>query len=400
MKRLGLARADWVALGLLVPVAVLATLITAVYLPPKKGDARRQPSSFFNAPYGTKAAYLTLRRLGYSVRRERRALEARTLDDTDVLFLLRPVVPLREKERTVLLEWVAKGHTLVISPSVNDDLGAWFRYGSRPSNEPPASTPRRGTKGHGLSVDPLTDGVEVLETRSRERFYGLDPVRDALGTPRVVWQDSHGAIALSVARGDGQVVALAATDFLENAALDRADHPELLVNLASSGASSKAPRTVAFDEAHLGFEKRDVSPVAIAKLVALSPYRPGLIQLLGVGLLSLVAGAVRFGAPRPEGRIVRRKQGELVRSAARLLAESRARDYVRDKLVLHYRRRLCRLTHLQPSSDDTELASAIARRTGRPAGDILETVASPGHDLLTTAQRLHHLMESIRHGHR
>ena len=98
-------------------------------MPPEKtGGVLRLPSTFYNAGYGTKAAYLALQRLDYPVGRLRLPIDESTLEDTGVLFVLSPLTGLTDDEAAALDQWIKAGHALVVVPS------RWGNFGLTRSN--------------------------------------------------------------------------------------------------------------------------------------------------------------------------------------------------------------------------------------------------------------------------
>ena len=143
MGPLQLSRADRLLLGIVLVTAVLVALVTWLVLPPEKtGGMEKQPSTFFNVAYGTKAAYLVLERLEYPVTRLRRPIERETLGGIGVLFVLEPEIGLRDREVAVLESWVKEGHALVVVPGssitlphLGSFLGQWFHFAEGESSD-------------------------------------------------------------------------------------------------------------------------------------------------------------------------------------------------------------------------------------------------------------------------
>ncbi|MBN1347705.1 MAG: hypothetical protein JXQ73_33770, partial [Phycisphaerae bacterium] len=74
---------------------------------------------------GTAVYYTLLERLGFAVSRSEHVLLAETLDVIDVLFLLNPIVPLRDDELLSLEQWVRGGGVLICGASWNRAL-SWL----------------------------------------------------------------------------------------------------------------------------------------------------------------------------------------------------------------------------------------------------------------------------------
>ncbi len=164
MSRPGLSRTDRLLLGIVLVTALLVALVIWLIVPPEKsGGLVKQPSTFFNVGYGTKAAYQVLDRLGYPVARLRRPIGHQTLEPVGILFVLRPRIGLRDFEMAQLEAWVKEGHALVVVPGQSDfDVS---KKDGRATEE--ASGAVRGSDGAVRgSPDPaqgLTEGLQDRE---------------------------------------------------------------------------------------------------------------------------------------------------------------------------------------------------------------------------------------------
>lgn len=401
--KLDLGRADRIALAVLVPLALLLAFVVARLLPRSEGSELKQPSTFFNARYGTKAAYLSLEQLGRRVSRLRRPLVASRLDGVATLFLLEPVRPVTKEEREVLLDWVARGGTLVVAPNADVDLGV------SAEDVDASSAAAHWSSAGTVEQDASLPGVHRLAVRSKQRL--MTTLSGALAPDRskVLWRDGLGALMLRVSHGDGTILALASASPLANAGLHHDDNPLLLADLATASARDGK---LEFDEYHLGFAKRDVSAVAIAKLTFDEPWRPLAIQVLLAALLALLAGAVRFGAARDPPPPPRRRLGELAESAGRLYREAGAQDLVMQRLHRYYRDALCAETGLATDAADSELVSRLSTRLrGASAQDPGSALADARaacelgpavreQDMVSSIRRLHQLLEATKHAAR
>jgi len=99
---------------------------------------------------------------------------------------------------------------------------------------------------------------------------------------------------------------------------------------------------VMFDEYHHGYGPSGGMLAALRSWSARSPLGWALWQLIGVGLLAVLAASVRFGPAR--GAIERRRRSPLehVRALATALAAARGRDVAVGLLIRGLRRRLSR----------------------------------------------------------
>ncbi|MCA9528730.1 MAG: DUF4350 domain-containing protein [Myxococcales bacterium] len=386
------------------------------------GHLSRLPSTFSAKRHGVKAAYLVLEQLGRDVARVRRPLSERRLGRLDTLFLLEPVLPLSKGERAALLAWVDAGGTLVVAPNAETDLG----LRTIPFASPDASVRSdadAGTDAHtdadavpkpwageAVPVEWRVSGDAIHGGRLRRvrRLAFAEDVRLgprpagplAVDVSTVLWRDPRGPMVQRVDHGAGAIYALAGASPLSNAGLRREDNALLLAALAQG--------RVGFDELHLGFPERDVTPVALAKLTFDERWRPAALQGALAMLLALFAGAVRFGRPVDAAPPARRRAGELAESAGRLYRDAGAHHLVLARLYRHYYDALCAEVGLAPDADDALLRDRIEARLGTEAAlDPRATLdagraalADPAHasarKTVALARRMHRLWEATR----
>lgn len=396
-----------VALGTATVIALLAWLV----LPPARlGGRHAQPSTFFNRPYGTKAAFLVLQKLGYNVRRLRRPIDVDTLAGFDGLVLLRPIYCLNDYETRVLRDWVAAGHNLLVAPTEVPPHGvdcagpyAWFHFAD-------PNAPAEGTREPGHEAAPVSaPAFAELTAMNDVRFAADGPlVWPAEDLPiRPLWSDEGGLVAFEATYGTGRILALADVYGLTNAGLAEGDHAQWLLALVSRLTRDDPAGHLAFDEYHAGFPHEPDARRAIVQLLWDSRWAWVVTQVLLVGLLALLARGVRFG--RPDGVPVarRRTQGEFTRAAGNFLRAARAQDVVLATLGLHYRQRLCRALRVSPQSTAAELAAILEER-GHPAWaqSIQPVAVQPAGrprslsdaELVRCVQQWHAVVEALEHG--
>jgi hypothetical protein len=431
------SRTDRLLWSFVLVTAALVALITWVVLPPEKtGGLVRQPSTYFNAAYGAKAAYLALDCLGYSVTRVRRPAERDALEGIGVLFVLKPLIGLRQYELAELEDWVKQGHVLVVvpgncaveafgrgrhsAPPESDETDEhrrefgsffeeWFRIDDAATR--PEATSRdsveseRETSRSGIDTEAaICAGIHELTAGSGRRF-AKSPLRGPLAKMpmQAFWTDEQGAIGLRVNLGDGTIIALADSYPLSNLGIGEADNGLLLGNMARE-LSRISPGMIAFDEYHLGMQQRDWSPVAMVKLMLSGPWQWAVAQAIVVGALALYAGAVRFGSPREATNKPRRQRREFAEAAGRLFDEAGATSLAAETLYRHYRDRLCRALQLEPDADNARLSRMVHDRSGQDIATFLERAQRAAskpirrQDLLTITQTLHRAVEGLDHG--
>jgi hypothetical protein len=426
----------------LLGAALVALVIWLVKPPETTGGLVRQPSTFFNAGYGTKAAYLVLDRLGYPVTRLRRPLGDDALDGIGILVVLKPLLGLRPYELTDLDAWVREGHVLVVVPgscvadafgvkdhpghvkskemdeedkhsAAGEQLGAffeqWFRIEDAGGDDEkkPEDSSKTEQADAGATIDPgepICAGIHQLTARAHRRF-AKSPLKGSLANSAAepFWSDRLGTIGLRIRLGEGTIIALADPFPFSNLGIGEADNGLLLANLARE-FSKVSPGKIAFDEYHLGFAARDWSPLAMMKLILAGPWQGAMAQAILVGLLALYAGAVRFGSPRDIVRKPRRQHREFAEAAGGLYDEGGATLLAAATLYRYYRDRLCRTLHLDPHVDNSRISQAVHDRSGRDIAAILDRARDAAsnrvtrQELLVVTKNFHRAVEALDHG--
>lgn len=420
MKWPQLRRADWLLVGLLLPLALLAALLGQLTADDADEPTGPVPtaSSFHNDAPGTRAVYLVWGRLGYDVDRLRRPIARPRLAEADALVVLSPWQPMLPEEQRELLQWVRDGGRLLIVPGAMMELD-WLNIARQaPPVQRPAWRDRDDEEDEAQRVEgdkaltfasPLLDGVNELSTRPMTRLHAEQPLRGDLAGHdyAVFWRDELGIAGLEVAVGEGRIWVLGDTHPLTNRGVSEADNAVFAANLAAVLTDEVGGGRIRFDEFHHGFLERDASGVAMVRLILDEGRIWAAMQGLLVLALTLTVAMVRFGRPRDEDVAVRRTQREFIEAAARLLDESGGEQRVGQILYHHYHRRLCRRVHLAEHAEDAALAQAVADRGGGDIADALRTlsVAAVHHrlgeaPLLRSARTLHQALETLTHGTR
>jgi hypothetical protein len=404
-------------------VAMLAAILHWLLMPEKTGSIERIPSTFFNVPSGAKAGYEVLQRLDFRAKRLRRRISPETLKGIGVLFVLRPKIGLAKEELAALKEWIDQGHALVVVPGEaptfaskaalpGDDnyLDDWFAWNDVDNDnsrlQPIRLAERAGEPSKPEDKSPLSEGLHQLSMLRDRRFASTKAFHgnnDQATSGKVFWKDEWGVIGIEACSGKGAIVALADEYPFSNVGISEADNGVLLANVTRV-LSVKYPGDIAFDEYHLGMADRDVSAVAIAKLMLAGPWRWAFMQAALVGVLALFAKAVRFGKPQDVVRKLRRQHREFAEAAGRLFEEAGAASLAAETLYRYYRDRLCKRLYVDTQVEDAQLCEAVERRAGRAAADslrgahaVLEGPISR-QQLLKLTHELHRVTEGIEHG--
>lgn len=376
MSAFRLTGADRILVGILVPLMLLAAALVLLFAPSEKtGSLAENPSTFFNAPHGVKAAYLALSERGFAVERIRRPLLAANLDGLSGLVILDPVSPLLQVEDESLRAWVKAGGRLLVAPpdfapgkdpDKEASLTDWFQF-----QAPLMQGQRREVQELPTDAD-LLEGVGQLAFKGPRRLESKAPFAESLHVDdvRTLAQDADGGLLAAGTLGEGQIVVLADPYPMTNEGLRDPDNDLLLANLASWLAADEG--SIGFDEYHHGFVAREMSPVAILRLLLSGPWALAVAQAALAGMLALWAAGARFGKPRDLVRGSRRRQREFAQAAGGLLAEARATRFLYETLARSYRERMCRTLKLPVDIEDRELVRALRR-----AADISITWAPP-----------------------
>ncbi|MEN6449117.1 MAG: DUF4350 domain-containing protein [Thermoguttaceae bacterium] len=421
-----LSRPDRLILSILLLAAGLVGIGTWLLEPPEKtGGVLRQPSTFFNAGYGTKAAYQVLERLRFDVARLRRPIVPETLDGIGTLVMLEPRLGLDVHELAALKDWIQDGHALVVVPVSSSPharaggsrrpasvsgLEEWLAWQESEQDAEKRSSgsadKHRPNSAPMLDVaDPILAGIKRLVSQGDRRFRVKSPLRGSLANAdtHAFWKDNGGVIGLRIEAGKGTIIALADSFPFSNLGINEADNGLLLANVASK-LSDRYRGRIAFDEYHLGFPEQEWSSLAMIRLILAGPWRWAIGQAFLVGLLGLYGAAVRFGSPQDVTREPRRQHREFAESAGRLLDESGATGVAAETLYHHYRDRLCRSASLDPEIDDRQLQEVVRDRWGHEFATALQeakdaaTTTVGRQRLLIIFRKIHHFVERLEHG--
>lgn len=401
MKLGSLPRSDLKLLAVtLGGVGLLALIIWLVMPPTATGSELRQPSTFFNQPYGTKAAYLILEELGYGVRRHRRPIDADTLGGVDALVILRPVIDLEGFEEQALRRWVAGGGHLLVAPDVAspdhqwrppDTLGHWFRYADEPDGSQPAAH--------------RPPGIDRVPTVPSRRFDAGTPLRWPAEdvAAEVLWADDQGVLAVEASYGRGRIIGLADIHALTNEGLREGDAPLWLDYLARRLTKGDPQARLAIDEYHAGFPHQPHFLGSAVHLLWHERWTWAVSQGLLVAVLALLAAGTRLGKPDLQPPRRRRSQGEYTQAAGRLMQAARASGIVSATLYGHVHPRLCRALHLSTRATAADVAAALHERgRGDWAGLVMRAADAQQYfgdaQLIGAAQQLHKMVETLEHG--
>ena len=398
MTASGVPTVPWYARGRVVLPSVAGLLLALALLSPepssgRRGDARL--SSYNAGSLGARIAWQLAQRLGWRVSRQESPGLPR--DARAVVALLGPAVPPRTAELHALLQHVRGGGGLFAvlregGDPLGDSLGIAIGQGGLyvPNED----------ENMLVACPPDTSAFQSLWADKRARLFRLSPRRPwpagmrvftavtddrppARGDAVVIGGDSpaprvHAAgspAMIGFPLGAGHVVVAADPDVMRNDALRYCRHGldvPLVRALEYLRDSGPEPRTrIVFDEYHQGYGLQPGSVSATTDFLAGT--RPGrtIFQLLGAGLVLLLAVAPRLVPPHDPVTIERRSPLEHVDALARAYAQVGATRTATLRLLRGVRRRVERGVRA-PAGSDADLAFLARAEDAEPArqGDV------------------------------
>ena len=339
-----LSRESWLAIGLVVVLAVITALAAA-----QQTQAAVLPSlsSASTAPDGARALWMWLDDLHYAVRDDVAPFFS-IPGDARLVLMLEPFPGITSAEWETIDDWVRDGGTLIVA---GDRFGAalatqhytfTLAYLDNPVPALAAQTPL-------LASPPLTGaaGVRTLAHFETERS---DFVAH-LAAP-------SGPVVVSFALGKGRVILSAAPYAFSNAGLKEPGNPALVLNLILISPASGA---VWFDEWHHGVRPVDSRVVGPEDWLRRTPAGRALLYVAGVIFLAVLLRGRRFGRPVPlPGEITRRAPLEYISAIANLGRRAGHRRAVLQQYRQRLKRHLGQRYRLDPTLHDAEYVARLA----------------------------------------
>lgn len=328
----------------------------------RRSDDDPRSSTFLAGPHGAQGLADALVRMGVRVDRSRRrtsetvaSVRADSATRRRLLAVLGPSVDIDGDEAVQLAGLATTGRAdLLVAGAGAAALAECFGYRIAPIFPAPASAPG-GASGRDrewprvraqLEWQPRPGLGRGDSTANKARASGGGAPDDGTGgecrapSPHRVdtlLATAAGAAAVRLAFDSSAVTLLADHGLVTNRALrTTAAGPIVLALIAGRNDA------VTFDEFHHGFRAGGGLAAALLAWSGRSPWGWALWQLSAVGIIALLAAAVRFGPARPA--VVRRRRSPLehVRALATALAAARGHDVAVRLIVLGLRRRLAR----------------------------------------------------------
>jgi len=419
---------------ILVVVALLVVINTASYVSKERTpDVEFDPDrSTYNAgATGTRALYDLLAESGRRVIRwseQPYALLNVEGSSSPSTFIIigKPRVPLEEDEAVTILQWVARGGTLVIidrrpDPRLLPGSDGWrLSVAARelPGREIDSAKLEQMTAG----VAPVRPSQPSVLTRDVEsilpsRFAGTihiiannesvtaqgspspasvvvadeDERPDTSETPPppvpektpeaasapadpdsippapvAHVEDSRGSLLVDYPHGIGRIIVLSDPFLIANGGIRSADNLQLGLNVVAGQEG-----LIAFDEYHQG---RTATRNSLLAYFSGTP----VLWMLGQGALVVLAlvwtRGRRFGRPLAVSQVDRRSSLEFVASMAELQQRARAYDLAIENIYTRARRVLVRFAGLSHNSPRSEIAERVAARSGKLDPSKLESL--------------------------
>lgn len=335
------------------------------------------PSIYNDRASGSKGAWEWVGKLGYQPRVWRHGWgELGQQSKAPVLLIIDPRVDQSSSTLTGGSDDSAGQDKTILSAPDAEPLLTWVRAGHT-AILMTSSLPGRST---GSSEDTFADALDLTVQASgsaggQTEFAPLQPTVDTQGVISIhseaaavikrsrpnalaLFANGPDPVVLTIAVGQGRLVAIADSSFASNNNLPRSENAALLANLIAHAARPGDP--ILFDEYHHG--EIELGQQAGLWAALGRPLQLSLIQLLLASVVLLGALMIRFGRPIPLLQGITRTSGEYVTSLAGLYRRAQATTTALDILYRQFLRDLCGRLALPPDVNLEMLAEAAARR--------------------------------------
>jgi hypothetical protein len=360
---------------------VVLTIAGALIAPPPAGDEERG-STFSPGPDGAKAAYLTLKQLGYRIDRSVEPLTAVTVDpSTAVLVLASPSEPPSDQDRRALRRFLEAGGVVLATGTG----GAEFLSGK--VDDKTAGEPSPSPTSYSATLpSPLTAGAPRITMVPEAESVRFDPPYISIYGP-----EESGVVRTSLV-GDGRAIWWAGSTPLSNDAVSDAGNLDLLINVLELGSPKRsameregepgAPkrsamgreggRAILWDEHYHGHTRSMWSYAAATPLLWV------LTQLGVIAATALATYSRRRGPVRPKVIDSRTSPMEFVDTLGGLYEQARAAAASVRAALVRLRRLLLTASGLPAGSSIDAVSRTAAARFGLAEQDV--------HDVLVKAE--------------
>ncbi len=392
--------------------ALAALLVLAAALGQRRNTAAqldRRPSTFLPGPMGARALADGLQRLRIEVRRARVGLGRLPIDNStggpQVLVLLSPTIPLARREVRRVLDWSegpSGGNLLLAGPGAEPVMRCFgFTLDWRGLDSVAVAPPGSASAGSWPRVAGLLARHSEVTVTDSSRLN--DAAETECTVPAFTTAETllvaagHRVSALRLTREDDgrEITLLSDVGLLRNRALKETDAGVFVLGLFA-GRYTRA----IFAEAEHGFGEGGSLAGATLEWSRRSPLGWAGWQLAVVGLLVVLAGAVRFGPVRHV--IVRRRRSPLehVRALATALSAARGHDVAIAAMIRGLRRRLNPTVRTRGEVRPwlAQLAANVRTPRAQNAVQSLEQLTRPGQpatSVLTAANAVEDVWEEL-----
>ena len=338
-------------------LTLVVTVITALIAPPG-GPGAIAPTSFSSAPAGGKAAFLTLRTLGYDVERSFEPVAELQADPKATVWLCTGFVPPSDQDKRALQAFVAAGGVVLLAGmSGTQFLGIDERDEDQSAVSTPVVTHRV------LTPSPVVSGVSEITISALEGGLTFDPDYVTLFS-----QTEQQPLVTTAIVGAGRVVWLSTAAPIMNEHIDKADNIQLLLNIAGRPGD----RQVLWDEHYHGNTRSLWS-------YAVNTPLPWMGAQVGLLFASAVFALGRRRAPvRPRVEVPRTSSLEFIDMLSALYRRAKAAPAAVAAARGRLLRAITTVCGVSADRGDDALARAVAARLGTDPQSVLRTLTVSG----------------------
>lgn len=385
----------------LLTLVVLGTLVAVVAQRPA-ADRDRRASTLRAGPLGSKALFEASARLGVRVQRFRQRPQRLTTPDSGsrtLLVILDPPAKLSPTEIAALVRYSAHADLLLAGRGTNG-LMRCFGYTSTGTIFDSSTVVMSGDVVPRVSgtLAPTTGLVQRDSSRASDALVEectVPPMRAV--TPLLGSKAGDVALRLERADVDQTVTLVSDANLFRNRTMRETAAGPFALGLVTRGYDA-----VIFDEYHQGNGASGSLGRETLAWSTRSPWGWAVWQLVGVGLLILLAGAIRFGPIRRHRHRARRSSLEHVRALATALSAADGHDEAIAAQVRGLRRRLA-VSSLRARGDWRAWLDRLGRQASTPATinaiTELQQLTAPGQprsSVLRTANAVEDVWKSLQ----
>ena len=360
-----------------VAIALAITLLlaggAAMLEAPSRGGAGGA-SSFSAAPGGTKAAFTTLKQLGYTIERSYEPLASLRADPARTTLLLTGRLPPSDQDRRAWMRFVEAGGIALVVGAAGADLlrvsGAAPAFMAPTPGEHRALAPSPLTwKTKGITMTPLGGAPKFGPTYAR--LFAVSDDEPLVTTARI---------------GGGRVVWWASAEPMTNLYLSRASNLQLLLNLAGVPGE----RALLWDEHYHGHSR------SLWSYASGTPLPWVAAQASVMALAVLVTFSRRRGPIRARASDVRTSPLEFIDMLRSMYQRGGAAGAAAAAGRTRLRRLAVSVCGIPADSSDDLFAHAVAANTGMPAGAVAAIMASGDRVLRDPADRSKSALQAVQ----